>query len=371
MHRLLSFPRTLWRNRRRVTDSPRLLTYIVSFSCNARCVMCDSWKKPPEDELALSEIERIFHQLPRLDAVRFTGGEPMVRPDLKEIHDLAVRRLRPLWTHITSNGLLSDRLVELCETRDRSVPLHLMISLDGRRETHNEIRGHESAWRKAVETLERLAPRQRELRLRLAVNQTIVGFGGMQDYPKLHTMLEELRVRHHVVMAYETSATYNLTRNLDVAPTQVGEFPSRGRFTRPELERFLDTVEDDLRDLPFPERFAKSFYLRGIRERILDHRPIRTNPSCVALSSHVRLYPNGDVPTCQFNSRTVGNLRHQSFEEVWQGSQAENQRDWVRKCPGCWAECEVLPNAIYGGSLLQRNGEHRVPIPVVVPMRVG
>ena len=279
MHRLLSFPRTLWRNRRRVTDSPRLLTYIVSFSCNARCVMCDSWKKPSEDELSLSEIERIFHQLPRLDAVRLTGGEPVVRPDLKEIHDLAVRRLKPLWTHITSNGLLSDRLVELCETRDRSVPLHLMISLDGRGETHNEIRGHESAWRKAVETLERLAPRQRELRLRLAVNQTIVSLRGMRDYPRLHMMLEELRVRHHVVMAYETSATYSLTRNLDVAPTQVGQFFSRGRFNQQELERFLDTVEDDLHDLPLPERFAKSFYLQGIRERILGHRTIRTNPS--------------------------------------------------------------------------------------------
>lgn len=352
MQRLLSFPRTLWRSRKGLTDQPRMLTYIVSFSCNARCIMCDSWKKPPEDELDLSEIDRIFHQLPRLDAVRLTGGEPTVRSDLREIHDLAVRRLRPFAIHITSNAFLTDRLVDLCESRNRSVPLHLMVSLDGHGATHNRIRGHKSAWRRALDTLQTLAPRQRELKLRLAVNQTIVGPEGMSDYPKLHHLLQELGVRHHVVMAYETSATYNLTKSLDVAPTEVGEFMSRAAFDPSELERFLDQLEEDLRDLPWPERWAKRFYLRGIRERILEDQTITTNPRCVALSSHLRLYPNGDVPTCQFNSRIVGNLRAQTFDEVWRAGRTETQRQWVRKCPGCWAECEVLPNAIYGGQLL-------------------
>ena len=353
MERLLSFPRTLWRSRTGRADRPRLLTYIVSFSCNARCVMCDSWRKPPEDELSLGEIERIFRQLPRLDAVRLTGGEPTVRRDLREIHDLAVKHLKPFAVHITSNAFLTDRLVALCEERDRSVPLHLMVSLDGHGDTHNTIRGHESAWRKAVDTLERLAPRQKELKLRLAVNQTIVGTEGMRDYPKLHEMLRELGIRHHVVMAYETSATYSLTKSLDVAPTQIGEFVSRTAFDPRELGRFLDRLQEDLRDLPWPERWAKGFYLRGIRERILEDEVITANPRCVALSSHLRLYPNGDVPTCQFNSKIVGNLRRQPFEELWRSGTTEKQRGWVRQCPGCWAECEVLPNAIYSGQLLQ------------------
>jgi MoaA/NifB/PqqE/SkfB family radical SAM enzyme len=75
------------------------------------------------------------------------------------------------------------------------------------------------------------------------------------------------------------------------------------------------------------------------------------NPPCVALNAHLRLFPNGDVPTCQFNTKKAGNLRQQSFEELWFGAKTEVQRDWVRKCPGCWAECEVLPSAIYTGEL--------------------
>jgi MoaA/NifB/PqqE/SkfB family radical SAM enzyme len=77
------------------------------------------------------------------------------------------------------------------------------------------------------------------------------------------------------------------------------------------------------------------------------------NPKCVALNAHLRIFPNGDVPTCQFNSKIVGNLRRQSFAEVWSGARMAEQRRWVNACPGCWAECEVLPSAIYTIDLLK------------------
>jgi MoaA/NifB/PqqE/SkfB family radical SAM enzyme len=101
---------------------------------------------------------------------------------------------------------------------------------------------------------------------------------------------------------------------------------------------------------PFLERIAKRYYLRGLAHRLLKHEG-KPNPPCVALNSHLRLFPNGDVPTCQFNSKVVGNLRRQTFAEVWRGLKAREMREWVRRCPGCWAECEVLPSALYTGSL--------------------
>jgi hypothetical protein len=47
----------------------------------------------------------------------------------------------------------------------------------------------------------------------------------------------------------------------------------------------------------------------------------------------------------------VGNLATQSFDEVWGGEAATESRQWVDDCPGCWAECELMPNAIYSGDL--------------------
>ena len=58
------------------------------------------------------------------------------------------------------------------------------------------------------------------------------------------------------------------------------------------------------------------------------------------------------MPVCQFNTETVGNLSTQSFDDVWKSESALESRRWVDACPGCWAECEVMPSAIYSGDLL-------------------
>jgi len=352
LRRPLTFLRAVWRNRRRQTDLPRFLTYVVTFTCDARCVMCDSWRKPSPDDLTLGEIEGIFGQLPTMDGVRLSGGEPFVRRDLLEIAHLAQEKLRPLFLHVTTNGFLTDRIVRFCEERRKDVPLHLLVSVDGVAEKHNRVRGHDQAWSYAVRTLEALAPRRRELRLQLSVNQTIVDAEGAEHYRKLRDFLRPLGVRNNFVMAYDASATYHLEDAVDVAPTEIGELATFGDFTERQLRDLFDQVEEDLPEYPLAERIAKRYYLRGVRSRLLgDGTTPHPNPPCVALASHLRLLPDGRVPTCQFNTREVGSLRHQSFGELWHGAPIEEQRAWVHRCPGCWAECEVLPNAVYTGDL--------------------
>jgi molybdenum cofactor biosynthesis enzyme MoaA len=108
--------------------------------------MCDSWKKEIKNELTVSEISRIFAQLPRMDVVRLTSGEPFMRSDFPQIVNWAQERLRPMVMHITSNGLLPDRIARFCQQRRKEIPLHLLISLDGMPQRHNHIRGLATAW---------------------------------------------------------------------------------------------------------------------------------------------------------------------------------------------------------------------------------
>jgi len=354
IHRAATFFRTVARNLKRRDDLPRFLTYTVTFGCNARCIMCDSWKMPNDDDLSLEEVERIFDQLPRMDAVRLTGGEPFARKDLTEIAVAAEKKLKPLAIHITTNGFLTDRIVQLCEDKRRNVPLDLLISIDGVGDKHNEIRGHSQAYDMCMKTIAALADRRKELRLSLAVNQTIVDAEGAEHYAKLREQLRPFNVHNHAVIAYDTSATYNLERDIDVAPKQVGEFTTFGEFSKEQMRDLLDEVERDIENYPLLKRWAKRYYVQGIRNRLLGD-DITPNPKCVALNTHLRIFPTGDVPTCQFNSGIVGNLRRQSFTEVWESAKADAARDWVRKCPGCWAECEVLPSAIYTLDLLKHN----------------
>ena len=99
-------------------------------------------------------------------------------------------------------------------------------------------------------------------------------------------------------------------------------------------------------------RRGKKYDLRGLLARLKNEQNARPRPRCVALRSHLRILPDGSVPVCQFNSERVGNLLTQSLAEVWHGEAAVESRAWVDRCPGCWAECEVIPSAIFTGDIL-------------------
>ncbi len=362
--RAAALARTIDKTRRGEPCLPRMLTYTVTFTCNARCMMCDSWRKESHGDLTLAEIEAIFRQLPRMDAVRLTGGEPFVRRDLVDIARAATVSLEPTLLHVTTNGFLTDRIVDFCERRPKTVPLNLLVSIDGVGETHDHIRGHKGAFRTAMRTVEALAPRRKELRMSLAVNQTIVDAAGAAQYGELHAMLAEFGVKNQVVVAYRESATYSVTPVTNVAPSYPGAFEPFDDLSPAQLEDLFDAIESDLDSYPPVDRAAKRYYLDGIRNRLLA-QTASPNPVCAAVHAHLRIFPNGDVPICQFNSRRIGNLRESTFEELWFGKRAGSARKWVRACPGCWAECEVLPSAVYSGDIFKHaltgRGSQRKP----------
>lgn len=350
MIRLLTFFRSVRRNRRNVPDRPRFLTYIVTFACNARCAMCDSWRKSRRGELTLAEIGRIFDQLPPMDVVRLSGGEPFLRRDLPEIAGLVQTKLKPLVLHVTSNGFLTDRIIDFCEKRAKSMVLHLLFSIDGVGERHNRIRGSANAWESVMQTLRLLAPRQKELRLKLAVNQTILDPEGIAGFRELREILAPLGIRNQAVVAYAQSATYHQESEVELAPAQHGAYTTHGTFSGRQLDELFDLLAEDLATYPVFTRLAKAYYLKVLSARLRGNGPL-VNPKCVALSSHMRLYPDGQIPVCQFNSKSIGRLTSVPFQEIWQGEQAAELRRWVNKCPGCWAECEVLPNGLYSGDI--------------------
>jgi len=348
---MLDFLQDVWTSRQKKDAKARMLTYIVTFRCNARCVMCDSWKKDGKGDMNLEDIESVFRKLPAMDAVRLSGGEPFVRNDFAEIVAMAQYILKPSMMQITSNGFLTERIIQTLEDRDKDIPLWMLISIDGMKERHNQIRGIPTAFNKASETLRQLAPRQKELNIRLAVNQTIVDNQSMSQYRELHQWLKDLGVQHNVVFAYEESATYSTEQEKEVSNAAAGNFQSFGNLSEDQVDSFLRILQDDLQEMSTTDKIAKRYYYKGMRNRLLRGKN-SPNPPCVALSTHLRLFPNGDVPTCQFNSRKAGNLLHQSYDEFLESEQRNTQRDWVRKCKGCWAECEVVPNAVFTGDIL-------------------
>ncbi len=86
--------------------------------CNLRCTYCMPEEgvqfKEKDMVLRTDEILRVVELLARMGVrkVRYTGGEPLVRPDILEIVQRTVRTPGVKAVHMTTNGLLFPRYAE-------------------------------------------------------------------------------------------------------------------------------------------------------------------------------------------------------------------------------------------------------------------
>jgi MoaA/NifB/PqqE/SkfB family radical SAM enzyme len=350
----LRFALSVLQNRLGSVPRPSWCTYLVLYRCNARCPMCDSWRLRPGQELTPQQVRQVFAKVGRLDVVRLTGGEPFLREDFAEVAAVVNEQSRPSVLHITSNGSFPDRMVRFVESFGGTRRLDFLISLDGLEAEHNASRGPDVPFATAAESVERLVS-LRHRGVHVSVNHTIASVQSLQDHAGLVDRFAPLGVSVQPVLAYSGSAMYSLKRVGRKAEDLIEAtgYPLHPRLRGADVIGFVRRQVADLRTIrDLPTRIAKRYYLRGLLSRLRNEPRPRPRPKCVALRSHLRLLADGRVPVCQFNTEVVGNLLHQSFEEVWHSAATRSARQWVDDCPGCWAECEVIPSALYSGDLL-------------------
>lgn len=352
--RLATWMSSVVRNRAGAVPRPAWCTYLVTYRCNATCTMCDSWRVPPGDELTAAQVRDVFAKIGRLDVVRLTGGEPFMRPDLLEVAEAVHAASRPGVIHITTNGSYRRRVVTFVEGFSQKRKLRFMVSFDGVGATHDENRGPGVPYRRAVETVRALAALRGKYGLEVSANHTVISPQSMAENEALRHELGALGVDVHSVLAYADSAMYGIALQGSAADHLIVPrgYPLHARLAGADAVGFVKAELDRVGEMKSALlRIGKRYYLRGLLARLQGDEAARPAPRCVALRSHIRILPDGRVPVCQFNTQTVGSLRDQSWAEVWRGAQAASQRAWVDACPGCWAECEVMPNAIYSGDL--------------------
>lgn len=354
--RPVSLALSVLKNRTGAVPRPAWCTYLVCYRCNARCQMCDSWRVRPGYEMTPEEVATVFARIGRLDVVRLTGGEPFLREDLREIAEAVLRESRPMVIHVTTNGSRPEAIVSFVERFSRPGVLRFMVSFDGLEGEHDRNRGDEVRFRTAFESVRRLAALRERLGFGVSANHTVISPRSLEDNEGLRRDLAQLGVDVHSVLAYADSAMYGARlrgRKAEHLIVPTG-YPLHPMLAGADVLGFVERELSRLREYGNPLlRWGKRYYLRGLRSRLAGDRAPRPRPPCVALRSHIRLLPDGSVPVCQFNTETVGNLLRDSFEAVWQGLAARESRRWVDACPGCWAECEVMPNAIYSGDILR------------------
>jgi radical SAM protein with 4Fe4S-binding SPASM domain len=304
--------------------------------------MCDIWeiyKKHPDkkkEEVTPSEWIRTFTQavmirnLPPGSVLSITGGEPFLRKDIAEIVQGIMKETPFAETIIFTNGLLPDRIVEQCETILQKMPdqksLSVQVSIDGVGEVHNKIRGMQSGFSRAVETVQLLKKLQKNY-----PNLRRLETGLVIQPDNVDTLDEVVSFRKEMGLP----GGYMIQQNLPYFNSIHPENPVPG-YTPEQKNKLI--------------RFSRQFSIPGVQKWL--NNPAKRPLSCYAGYSSFYIDAYGDVYPCvsTANNRdfVMGNIRREDLDHIWNSVRAGTVRKMVKRCEytACWSGCEIVQTMV-------------------------
>lgn len=291
----------------------------VTRRCNGRCRYCNIWRNPSriEDELSPMEIEEFLkpRELFRdVEAVGVTGGEAILRGDIVDVVGALCKACPKASIGVVSNGLMPERLLEVAQRiwSKYWVRINVGLSLDGFNDSDNLLRGDEKHFGLVLRAATLL--RENEFHVGFGSTLTPVNIG---EIVRLREFLGEKGFSHSYVVAAESNHYYaNAGLKLGLS----------GRYVE-DLQR-LNAGNKGLTSFQY---FLPSYI----------KRPRQMFP-CFSGFSSFFLAHNGDVYPCIHNEGKLGNLRKESFRDLWFGNKARQVRRGIvdNRCH-CWTSCEA------------------------------
>ena len=321
--------------------------------CELRCFMCEHWEIEAKDpgsvarELSVAELESAVGASRLLDGVEqvvVTGGEAWLRADSARLVAVLARRFPQarliVLTHFGNGGLLHRRLRELRELGVSK--LHLGSSLDGLGEAHDGVRGRVGVFAGLSRTVEML--RREHPGLGFGFTFTITPRNYEQLERTFRFVTDELACDFGAQFVVQTAgieaivwpegADAVIDRQLDAILARLCARPS----SRQDVEEILAGGGRPgillWRELIYWSRLRRI----GIaREDLMDE--------CLSGSRYAMLDPEGNVFFCPVGRKQiVGNVRAQTFDEIWTSEAAGLERARIATCQcKAWIRCIANP----------------------------
>jgi MoaA/NifB/PqqE/SkfB family radical SAM enzyme len=287
------------------------LSVILTYRCDSRCSMCYIWKNPtkPSAEVTLETLEKLPGD--RFDYLNVTGGEPTLRKDLAEVVDILYPKAMTL--EISTNGLHVDKLLPIVKKYPN---VKVRISVEGFEATNDRIRGEQGGFDKKIDAMEKL----------IAAGGTDLGFATTFQDENITEVVDMYRLTKKLGIEFATSALHNGF-----------QFHKNDNFQYDRMavaRRVEDLIAEMLKSSSVKSWF-RAYLNLGLIEKILGHD--RLIP-CTAGTDFHFIDPWSDVYACNVRPDLImGNLKEQSWEEIWNGPKAKEQRTKVAQCTqNCW-----------------------------------
>lgn len=281
----------------------------ITYNCNSRCKMCDIWKIKDFPEIAPEE----YMKLPTtLRDINISGGEPFLRVDIVDIIRVIVERVPQARIVISTNGfmpaLIESQMKKILEIKP---DIGVSISVDGYEDMHEQIRGIPDAWKKDMDTLERLQ--------KLGMKNLRLGFTilpeNVQDFGKVY---DETRRR-----GIEFTHAFAQSSEHYFGGIQVDNHPDVAKLK----EQYSYVMNRELQSWNL-KRWARSYFAYGLyrfsmeREQVLSNDP---GNRFFYMDARGMVYPS------VVHGYGMGNIQnYEKWEDLWKSERAENARNLVQ-----------------------------------------
>jgi MoaA/NifB/PqqE/SkfB family radical SAM enzyme len=272
--------------------------------------MCYIWKNPtqPDAEVTLETLAKLPSGF---DFLNVTGGEPTLRKDLAEVVDLLYPKTDKL--EISTNGLHVDRLVPIVE---KYPDVKVRISVEGFEATNDRIRGEKGGFQKKMAGMEKL----------IAAGGTDLGFATTFQDENIEEVVDMYRKTKELGIEFATSALHNgfqFHKNDNV------------QYDRMRVARRVEELITEMMKSSSVKSWFRGYLNLGLIEKILGHD--RLIP-CTAGTDFIFVDPWSDVYACNVRpDLRMGNLKEQTWKEIFHGPLAAEKRREVANCPqNCW-----------------------------------
>lgn len=323
-------------------DKKPVVVWNCTRRCNLKCIHCYASSRDQDypGELTTAEGKRFLDDLAAfgVPTVLFSGGEPLLRPDLFEL--MAHARELGLRTVLSTNGTL---IAPEQATRIREAGCaYVGISLDGLEKTHDRVRATRGAFEQALQGLRHCQAAGLRVGLRFTLHKL-----NLEDLPGVLELLETENIPRCCVYHLAYAGRGDPLQRYDLTPEE----------TRAAMDRIFDYALDLHRrglerDILTVDNHTDNVYLYL---RIKKEQPERAeevyqmlrwnggNQSGIAIAGVDNL---GNVHPDQFSwNHTFGQVRERPFGEIWTDTSNEMLRILKNRKPylkGRCGKCQYL-----------------------------
>ncbi len=297
---------------------PLVLSWNITRKCNLKCSHCyiNAAKEELRNELTTKEGKGLMDQISHVSRplLILSGGEPLLRPDIYEL--IRYGASKGFRMGLGSNGSLLDDTAarKLSEAGIKTVSISLDSSVP---EKHDDFRGVKGSWQKAIQAIEAL----KQNGVLVQVNTTVTQ-QNQSEIDEIMSLTERLGVENfHLFFLVPTGRGIKLA---DISPPM---------YENLIKSTFANAARHKLNVRPS----CAPQFMRIAKDMNLDMRQwVR---GCLAGLYYCRVYANGDVTPCPYLPIKLGNIRNQTFSEIWFNSPIlKDFRDFGKlkgKCGTC------------------------------------